>query len=143
MKWRPMSWKTVPNVVLTSLIAGYLYLSFLSLHITCLLHSQSFQRFSPNLLQVLQPLIERCDECAIHHEQHVCEEQHPCGANMKTYNEHDQESLLLLGATNKERVKPTLLSIIATEITRLTRFPLLFLLQIQRYMWRNHITTWA
>jgi len=92
---------------------------------------------------VLQPFIERCDECAIHHEQHVCEEQHPCGANMKTYNEHDRESLLLLGATNKERVKPTLLSIIATEITRLTRFPLLFLLQIQRYMWRNHITTWA
>jgi len=35
--------KMVPNVVLTSLIAGYLYLSFLSLNFTCLLHSQSFQ----------------------------------------------------------------------------------------------------
>ena len=45
--------------------------------------------------------------------------------------------------TNKERVEPTLLSIIATEITRLTRFPLFFLLQIQHYMWRNHVATWA
>jgi len=34
----------VPNVVLTSLIAGYLYLSYLSLHFTCLFHTQSFQR---------------------------------------------------------------------------------------------------
>jgi len=34
----------VPNVVLTSLIAGYLYLSFLSLHFTCLFHSHSFQK---------------------------------------------------------------------------------------------------
>jgi len=45
--------------------------------------------------------------------------------------------------TNKERVEPTLPSIIAIEITRLTRFPLLFLLQIQRYMWRNHVATWT
>jgi len=34
----------VPNDVLTSLIAGYLYLSFLSLYFTCLFHSQSFQK---------------------------------------------------------------------------------------------------
>jgi len=34
----------VPNIVLTRLVAGYLYLSFLSLHFTCLFHSQSFQK---------------------------------------------------------------------------------------------------
>jgi len=34
----------VPSVVLTSLIAQYLYVSFLSLHFTCLFHSQSFQK---------------------------------------------------------------------------------------------------
>jgi len=34
----------VPNVVVTGLIAGYLYISFLSLHFTCLFHSQSFQK---------------------------------------------------------------------------------------------------
>jgi len=34
----------------------------------------------------------------------------------------------------KERVEPTILSIIAIEITHLTRFALLLLLQIQRYM---------
>jgi len=32
-----------PNVILTSLIAGYLYLSFLSLYFACLFHTQSFQ----------------------------------------------------------------------------------------------------
>jgi len=47
----------VSNVVSTSLVAGYLYLSFLNLHFTCLFHSQSFQKSSPTLLQVLQPLI--------------------------------------------------------------------------------------
>jgi len=41
---------------LTSLIAGYLYLSFLSLDFTCLFHSQSFQKYIPTVLQVLQPL---------------------------------------------------------------------------------------
>jgi len=34
----------VRNVVLTSLIAGYLHLSFLSLHFICVFHSQSFQK---------------------------------------------------------------------------------------------------
>jgi len=33
-----------PNVVLTSLIAGYLYLSSLRLHFACLFHAESFQR---------------------------------------------------------------------------------------------------
>jgi len=31
----------VAHVVLTSLTGGYLYLRFLSLHFTCLFHSQS------------------------------------------------------------------------------------------------------
>jgi len=35
------------------------------------------------------------------------------------------------------------LSITAIEITNSTRFTLLLLLQIQRYMWRNHVDTWA
>ena len=35
---------------------------------------------------------------------------------------------------NKERVEPTILSIIAIDITHLTRFALLLLLRIQRYM---------
>jgi len=47
----------VPNAVLTSLIAGYLYLSVLSLHFTCLFHTLShFKKSSPTLLQMLQPL---------------------------------------------------------------------------------------
>jgi len=44
VKWPPISWKMVPNVVLTSLIAGYLYLNFLSLQFSYLYHSQSFQK---------------------------------------------------------------------------------------------------
>jgi len=43
----------------------------------------------------------------------------------------------------KERVELTILSIIAVEIRHLTRFALLLLLQIQRYMWRNHVATWT
>jgi len=43
----------------------------------------------------------------------------------------------------KERVEPTILSTIAIEITHLTRFALLLLLRILRYMWRNHVATWA
>jgi len=43
----------------------------------------------------------------------------------------------------KETVEPMILSIIAIEITDLTRFILPVLLQIQRYMWRNHVATWA
>jgi len=43
----------------------------------------------------------------------------------------------------KETVEPTILSILAIEITHLTRFTLLLLLRIQRYMWRNHVATWA
>jgi len=39
-----IGYKLVPNVVSTSLIAGYLYLSFLSLHFTCPFHFQSFQK---------------------------------------------------------------------------------------------------
>jgi len=34
----------VPNVVSTSLIAGYLYLSSLSLHFAGVFHSKSFQK---------------------------------------------------------------------------------------------------
>ena len=49
IKWRPISSKMVPNVVLTSLIAGYLYLTFLSLHFTFVFHSQSFQKVYLNL----------------------------------------------------------------------------------------------
>jgi len=44
MKWRPVSWKMVPNVVLINLIAVYLYLSSLNLHFTCLFYSQSFKK---------------------------------------------------------------------------------------------------
>jgi len=43
----------------------------------------------------------------------------------------------------KERVEPTILSIMAFEITHLTRFALLLLLRIIPYMWRNHVTIWA
>jgi len=43
----------------------------------------------------------------------------------------------------KERVEPTILSTIAIEITHLTRFSLLLLLRILRYMCRNHVATWA
>jgi len=43
----------------------------------------------------------------------------------------------------KESVEPTTLSTIAIEITHLTRFTLLLLLRILRYMWRDHVATWA
>jgi len=43
----------------------------------------------------------------------------------------------------KETVEPMILSIIAIAITHLTRFTLLLLLRIQRYIWRNHVATWA
>jgi len=42
---------------------------------------------------------------------------------------------------NKERVEPTILSIIAIEIRNLTRFALLLQLQILRYTY--HVATWA
>jgi len=45
--------------------------------------------------------------------------------------------------SNKERVKPKILTIIENEIAYLTRFALLLLLRILRYMWRNHVATWA
>jgi len=56
MKWRPICWKMVSSVALACLTADYSYLNFFSLHFTCIFHSQSFQKSSPNLLQVLQPL---------------------------------------------------------------------------------------
>jgi len=43
----------------------------------------------------------------------------------------------------KQRGEPTILRIRAIEITHLTRFTLLLLLRIQRYMWRNHVATWT
>jgi len=43
----------------------------------------------------------------------------------------------------KETVKPMILSIKAIAITHLTRFTLLLLLRIQRYMWGSHVATWA
>jgi len=43
----------------------------------------------------------------------------------------------------KDIVEPTTLSIIAIAITHSDRFTLLLLLRIHRYMWRNHVTTWA
>jgi len=58
MKWRLISQKMVPSVVLASLIAGYLgYPRFCEsiLRFTCLLHPQSFQKPNSTLLQVLQP----------------------------------------------------------------------------------------
>ena len=43
----------------------------------------------------------------------------------------------------KERVEPTILSIIAVEIRDLTMFALLLQLSFLRYMRRNHVATWA
>jgi len=48
IEWCPIGKKQVPSVVSTSLIARYLYLSFISLHFTCPFHSQSFQKVQPN-----------------------------------------------------------------------------------------------
>jgi len=45
--------------------------------------------------------------------------------------------------STKETVEPMILSIIAIAITHLSRFTFLLLLRIQRYMWRNHVATWA
>jgi len=70
----------LPNFISTSLIASYLYQSFLSLHFTCLFHSQSFQKLLPNLAASVE-ISQRCGECAIRHEWDVREEQHPCGVN--------------------------------------------------------------
>jgi len=44
----------------------------------------------------------------------------------------------------KETVELTIPSTIAIDITHFTRFALLLLLlRILRYMWRNHVATWA
>jgi len=43
----------------------------------------------------------------------------------------------------KVGVEPATLSLIAIEFTHSTRFTPMFLLRIQRYMWRNHVATWA
>jgi len=42
-----------------------------------------------------------------------------------------------------ERIKSTILSIIAIEITHLIGFTLLILLLILRHMLHNHVATWA
>jgi len=52
-------------------------------------------------------------------------------------------SMLCRPEPTKERVEPTVLSIIAIEITHLTRFALLFLLRILRYMWLYPFATWG
>jgi len=44
---------------------------------------------------------------------------------------------------NKEAVEEMTLSITVIAMTHLTWFTLLLLLRIQRYMWRNHVATWA
>jgi len=51
-------------------------------------------------------------------------------------------TLLRRPKPTKERVEPTILSIMAIEITHLAMFTLLLLLRIQRYVWRNHVATW-
>jgi len=43
----------------------------------------------------------------------------------------------------KDTVELMILSITVIAITHLTRFTLLLLLRIQRYMWRDHVATWA
>jgi len=43
----------------------------------------------------------------------------------------------------KEKVVRTILSIIAVDIINWTRFTFLLLIQILRYMWCNHVATWA
>jgi len=50
---------------------------------------------------------------------------------------------IMLRRPEPTRIEPTILSIIAIEITHLTRFTFLLLLRIQRYMWRNSVATWA
>jgi len=52
-------------------------------------------------------------------------------------------TMLCRHESTNETVEPMILSIIAIVITHLTRFTLLLLLRIQRYMWRNHVLTWA
>jgi len=52
-------------------------------------------------------------------------------------------SMLCRPETTKGRVEPTILSKITIEITHLTRFALLLLLQIQRYMRLYHVATWG
>ena len=45
--------------------------------------------------------------------------------------------------STKERVEPTILSLIAVEIRHLTRFALLLQLRFLRYMCLNHVATWV
>jgi len=53
------------------------------------------------------------------------------------------DTMLCRPGPTKETVDSMILSIIAISTTHLTRFTLLLLLRIQRYMWRNHVATWA
>jgi len=50
---------------------------------------------------------------------------------------------LCVAQPTKEKVELTTLGTTKIEIPHLTRFTLILLLRIQRYMWRNHVTTWA
>ena len=50
---------------------------------------------------------------------------------------------MLRRSQSTKGVEPMILSIIAVEITHLTRFALLLLLRILSYMRRNHVATWA
>jgi len=70
----------VSNFVLTSLIAGDLHPSFLSLHFTWLFHSHSFKKSSPTLLQALQPLSVVVNVRFTTYEMCV-KNQRPCGTN--------------------------------------------------------------
>jgi len=56
---------------------------------------------------------------------------------------HQHVGSRLLQKPTNETVEPMILSIIAIEITDLTRFILPVLLRIQRYMWHNHVATCA
>jgi len=61
----------------------------------------SFVRYWRRMLILLQPLLWRCAECAIHHERDVREEQHPhvCSTNKQQQSDHGMWTLLLLAVT--------------------------------------------
>ena len=52
-------------------------------------------------------------------------------------------TMLRRSEPTKERVEPTIFSIIVIEIRHFTRFVFLLLLRILCYMWRNHVATWG
>ena len=103
MKWRPISQKMVSNVVLRSLIAGYLYLSFsqFELYLSLLLWVilKSLAQTCCKCCNLSFALCWMCDSLRTWCGWWTTKPIYICGVNKQKYNEHDVQCLWLMTAT--------------------------------------------